>query len=158
MSSTGSVDFTNKGFVQQYAIVFAASAFLVILMWLTRAMGEAIGLLWLVVIASAFTPLILHVVVGAVDSITDSLAGEKDGGFFQAYSKALSGSNSGGPIRQIILSLVAILSAGVVWFELVIRAALLYVGAALGTVVYAGHPERTPGQEAVTTASPTAAG
>ncbi|MCZ9341545.1 hypothetical protein NGM37_27660, partial [Streptomyces sp. TRM76130] len=36
------------------------------------------------------------------------------------------------------VSLVSILAAGVLWLELVIRAALLYVGALLGTVVYAG--------------------
>ena len=38
----------------------------------------------------------------------------------------------------IVVSLVSILAAGVLWLELVIRAALLYVGALLGTVVYAG--------------------
>jgi len=34
--------------------------------------------------------------------------------------------------------MVSILAAGILWLELVIRAALLYVGALLGTVVYAG--------------------
>lgn len=38
----------------------------------------------------------------------------------------------------IVVSLVSVLAAGVLWLELVIRAALLYVGALLGTVVYAG--------------------
>jgi hypothetical protein len=38
----------------------------------------------------------------------------------------------------MVVSLVSILAAGVLWLELVIRAALLYVGALLGTVVYAG--------------------
>ena len=38
----------------------------------------------------------------------------------------------------IVVSLISILAAGVLWLELVIRAALLYVGALLGTVVYAG--------------------
>jgi len=37
-----------------------------------------------------------------------------------------------------VVSLVSILAAGILWLELVIRAALLYVGALLGTVVYAG--------------------
>ncbi|MFD5906984.1 hypothetical protein ACFWHG_36560 [Streptomyces microflavus] len=154
VKATGTVDFTNTAFLKQYAIVFAASTFLVVMMWLwaaikrvvrgvplTRAAGEAIGLLWLVVIASAFTPLILHILVGAVDGITEALAGPENGQFFDAYSKALKEAppqEVGGPIMQIIFSLLAILSAGVVWFELVMRTALLYVGAALGTVVYAG--------------------
>ncbi len=38
----------------------------------------------------------------------------------------------------IVVSLVSILAAGILWLELVIRAALLYVGALLGTAVYAG--------------------
>nr|WTE08762.1 hypothetical protein OH765_39980 [Streptomyces anulatus] len=154
VKATGTVDFTNGAFLKQYAIVFAASTFLVVLMWLwaaikrvvrgvplTRAAGEAIGLLWLVVIASAFTPLVLHVVVGAVDGITEALAGPGNGKFFDAYSKVLKEAppqSVGGPIMQIVFSLLAILSAGVVWLELVMRTALLYVGAALGTVVYAG--------------------
>ncbi|MFG3071943.1 hypothetical protein [[Kitasatospora] papulosa] len=152
VKATSDVDFTNGAFLKTYAIVFGASTFMVLLMWLwaavkrvvrgvplTRAIGEAIGLLWLVVIASAFTPLILHIVVGAVDGITEGLSGGGDAAFFEAYSKALKDqAATGGPIMQIILSLVAILSAGVVWLELVMRTALLYVGAALGTVVYAG--------------------
>ncbi|MFJ2922865.1 hypothetical protein [Streptomyces sp. NPDC087307] len=153
VAATGTVNFADAAFVQRYAITFAAAAFLVILMWLwavikrvvrgvpfTRALGEAIGLLWLAVIASAFTPLLLQVVVSAVDGITDALAGGGGGAkFFQAYSDALKDQQgTGGAIMQIILSLVSILSAGVVWLELVMRTALLYVGAALGTVVYAG--------------------
>ncbi|MFE7268208.1 hypothetical protein ACFU9B_40430 [Streptomyces sp. NPDC057592] len=155
VKTTGAVDFTNAKFVQQYAIVFAASTFLVLLMWLwaavkrvvrgaplTRALGEAIGLLWLVVIASAFTPLILHVVVSAVDGITEAIAGGGNTDFFASYSAALRQGTEGGSVMQIILALVSILSAGVVWLELVVRAALLYVGALLGTVVYSGLVDR----------------
>ncbi len=38
----------------------------------------------------------------------------------------------------IVVSLVSVLAAGVLYLELVVRAALLYVGALLGTAVYAG--------------------
>ncbi|MET7621786.1 hypothetical protein [Streptomyces sp. NPDC005408] len=156
---TGDVDFANGSFVKTYAVVFAASAFLTILLWLwaitkravrgvplTRAMGEAVGLLWLTVLASAFTPLILYTVVSAVDSITDALAGGSSGAkFFEAFSAALrkeQSGDSGGPLVRIILAGVSILAAGVVWLELVVRTALLYVGAVLGTVVYAGLVDR----------------
>ncbi|MFF0794155.1 hypothetical protein [Streptomyces spiralis] len=152
VSATAAVDFTNTKFLQTYAVVFAAATFLVILVWLwavvkrvvrgvplTTALGEAVGLLWLTVLASAFTPLILYTVVTAVDGITDGLAGgQANSAFFDAFSQALTANKDGGPIVQIILSLVSILAAGVVWFEMVIRAALLYVGAVLGTVVYSG--------------------
>jgi hypothetical protein len=110
---------------------------------LSTAIGEAIGFLWLTVLASAFTPLILYTVVSATDGIAEVLAkttGNQTDTFFGNFSGALNKGNDigGGPIMLIVVSLVSILAAGVLWLELVIRAALLYVGALLGTVVYAG--------------------
>ncbi|MEV5887516.1 hypothetical protein AB0L74_33595 [Streptomyces sp. NPDC052020] len=153
---TANVDFTNQTFLQQYAVVFAASTVLTLLLWLLAvakravrgvplgtALSEAIGFLWLTVLASAFTPLILYTVVSATDGITDVLAkatGDQTDAFFGTFSAALDKGDDigGGPIMLIVVSLVSILAAGVLWLELVIRAALLYVGALLGTVVYAG--------------------
>lgn len=156
VKETANVDFTNPKFLQQYAVVFAASTILTLLLWLlavakravrgvplTTAISEAIGFLWLTVLASAFTPLILYTVVSATDGVSDVLAkagGDQADTFFGTFSAALGkGDNiGGGPIMLIVVSLVSILAAGVLWLELVIRAALLYVGALLGTVVYAG--------------------
>ena len=156
VKDTANVDFTNQKFLQQYAVVFAASTILTLLLWLlavakravrgvplSTAISEAVGFLWLTVLASAFTPLILYTVVSAADGVTDVLAkatGDQADTFFGTFSGALNkGTNiGGGPIMLIVVSLVSILAAGVLWLELVIRAALLYVGALLGTVVYAG--------------------
>ncbi|MGW2050343.1 hypothetical protein ACWCPF_35005 [Streptomyces sp. NPDC001858] len=156
VKDTANVDFTNERFLKQYAVVFAASTVLTLLLWLlavakravrgvplTTAIGEAVGFLWLTVLASAFTPLILYTVVSATDGITDVLAkttGNQTDTFFGTFSEALEkGENiGGGPIMLIVVSMVSILAAGVLWLELVLRAALLYVGALLGTVVYAG--------------------
>ncbi|MEV5645413.1 hypothetical protein AB0L67_35680 [Streptomyces flaveolus] len=156
VQDTANVDFTNQKFLQQYAVVFAASTILTLLLWLlavakravrgvplTTALSEAIGFLWLTVLASAFTPLILYTVVSATDGVTDVLAkatGDQTDTFFGTFSGALEKGEDigGGPIMLIVVSLVSILAAGVLWLELVIRAALLYVGALLGTVVYAG--------------------
>ncbi|MET8599310.1 hypothetical protein ACH4UX_11180 [Streptomyces althioticus] len=156
VESTAKVDFTNDTFLQQYAVVFAASTILTLLLWLlavakravrgvplTTALSEAIGFLWLTVLASAFTPLILYTVVSATDGVTDVLAkatGDQTDTFFGTFSGALEKGDDigGGPIMLIVVSLVSILAAGILWLELVIRAALLYVGALLGTVVYAG--------------------
>ncbi|MEU7338053.1 hypothetical protein [Streptomyces sp. NPDC007074] len=156
VNDTANVDFTNPKFLQQYAVVFAASTILTLLLWLLAvakravrgvplgtALSEAIGFLWLTVLASAFTPLILYTVVSASDGVTEVLAkttGNQTDTFFGTFSGALAkGENiGGGPIMLIVVSLVSILAAGVLWLELVIRAALLYVGALLGTVVYAG--------------------
>lgn len=156
VKDTANVDFTNQKFLQQYAVVFAASTILTLLLWLlavakravrgvplTTAISEAIGFLWLTVLASAFTPLILYTVVSATDGVSQVLAkttGDQTDTFFGTFSGALEKGNDigGGPIMLIVVSLVSILAAGVLWLELVIRAALLYVGALLGTVVYAG--------------------
>ncbi|PWG09454.1 hypothetical protein DF268_32580 [Streptomyces sp. V2] len=156
VKETANVDFTNEKFLQQYAVVFAASTVLTLVLWLLAvakravrgvplgtAISEAVGFLWLTVLASAFTPLILYTVVSATDGITDVLAkatGDQTDTFFGTFSTALAkGENiGGGPIMLIVVSLVSVLAAGILWLELVIRTALLYVGALLGTVVYAG--------------------
>ncbi|WP_327359850.1 hypothetical protein [Streptomyces sp. NBC_01304] len=156
VEKTGDVDFTNSGFLTSYAVVFAASTFLTMLLWLwavakrairgvplTTAIGEAIGLLWLTVLASAFTPLILYTVVSAVDGLTTALSGgEATAGFFDQFAKALRSiaddPGDAGPIGSIVLGLVSMAAAGVVLLELAVRAALLYVGGILGTIVYSG--------------------
>ncbi|MFD7900299.1 hypothetical protein [Streptomyces sp. NPDC059743] len=156
VNETANVDFTNAAFLRQYAVIFAASTVLTLVIWLlavakrairgvplTTALSEAIGFLWLTVLASAFTPLILYTVVSATDGVTEVIATSTGGQtdvFFGGFAEALKKGDDigGGPIMLIVVALVSILAAGVLWLELVIRAALLYVGALLGTVVYAG--------------------
>ncbi|MET9372534.1 hypothetical protein ABZX98_00060 [Streptomyces sp. NPDC002992] len=156
VKETADVDFTNLEFLGRYAIVFAAATFLTLLLWLlavakrairgvplTTAISEAIGFLWLTVLASAFTPLILYTVVNATDAVTEVIAsgtGQQTDVFFGSFKQALQKGDDigGGPIMLIIVSLVSILAAGVLYLELFLRAVLLYVGALLGVVVYAG--------------------
>ncbi|WNM36181.1 hypothetical protein RKE30_40380 [Streptomyces sp. Li-HN-5-11] len=156
VQQTATVDFTNQKFLQQYAIVFAASTILTLLLWLlavakravrgvplTTAISEAVGFLWLTVLASAFTPLILYTVVSATDSVSDVLAkatGDQTGTFFGTFAGALNKGTDigGGPIMLIIVSIVSIIAAGVLYLEMFLRAILLYVGALLGVVVYSG--------------------
>ncbi|MDX3233743.1 hypothetical protein [Streptomyces sp. ME19-01-6] len=156
VKETATVDFTNEAFLRQYAVVFAASTVLTLILWLLavakrairgvplgEALSEAIGFLWLTVLASAFTPLILYTVVTATDAVTQAIAsgtGADHDAFFGSFAEALKRDEDigGGPIMLIVVSLVTILAAGVLCLELVIRAALLYVGALLGTAVYSG--------------------
>ncbi|MEI5099159.1 hypothetical protein RB200_11675 [Streptomyces sp. PmtG] len=156
VNDTAAVDFTNERFLQQYAVVFAASTILTLIVWLLAvtkravrgvplltALSEAIGFLWLTVLASAFTPLILSTVVSATDGVSEVLAKSVGGDtdrFFGTFSQALDKGTDigGGPIMLIVVSAVSIAAAGILCLELVIRAAMLYVGALLGTVVYSG--------------------
>ncbi|MEO3978482.1 hypothetical protein [Streptomyces sp. CAU 1734] len=156
VKSTATVDFTNTTFLSQYAIVFAAATILTLVLWLLAvakrairgvplmtAVTEAIGFLWLTVLASAFTPLILFTLVSATDGVTEVVAGgtsKQTDMFFGTFSATLEKGTDvgGGPIMLIVISLVTILAAGVLYLELFIRAVLLYVGALLGVIVYAG--------------------
>lgn len=156
VTKTTAVDFTNTAFLRQYAVVFAASTILTLVLWLlavakravrgvplTEALTEAVGFLWLTVLASAFTPLVLYTVVSATDGVTQVISSGTQSDtdvFFGSFSGALTKGKDigGGPIMLIVVSMVSVLAAGVLWLELVIRAALLYVGALLGTAVYAG--------------------
>ncbi|MET9320442.1 hypothetical protein ABZX75_09675 [Streptomyces sp. NPDC003038] len=160
VNGSANVDFTNPAFLKQYSVVFAASTILTLVLWLfavakravrgvplTTAMSEAIGFLWLTVLASAFTPLILYTVVSATDGVTEVIASATGGQtdvFFGSFSEALKKGDEigGGPIMLIVVALVTVLAAGVLYLELFIRAALLYVGALLGVVVYAGLVDR----------------
>jgi hypothetical protein len=160
VTNTTQVDFTNAAFLRQYAVVFAASTILTLVLWLlavakravrgvplTEALTEAVGFLWLTVIASAFTPLILYTLVSATDAVTEVISagtGTNTDMFFGSFSDALTKGTDigGGPIMLIIVSLISVLAAGVLYLELVIRAALLYVGALLGTAVYSGMVDK----------------
>ncbi|WP_327736158.1 hypothetical protein OG749_22550 [Streptomyces nojiriensis] len=160
VTGSAEVDFTNPAFLKQYSVVFAASTILTLVLWLfavakravrgvplTTAMSEAIGFLWLTVLASAFTPLILYTVVSATDGVTAVIASATGGQtdvFFGSFSEALKKGDDigGGPIMLIVVALVTVLAAGVLYLELFIRAALLYVGALLGVVVYSGLVDR----------------
>jgi hypothetical protein len=160
VGGSSGVDFTNTGFLKQYAIVFAASTILTVLLWMlavikravrgdaiVTAVTEATGFLWLAVGASAFTPVILYAMIQLTDSVTDAIGSTTSAGtnnFLASFANTLSPTNGstsaigGGPILLIFVSLVAMISAAVLWLELLIRAAMLYVGAALAGAVYAG--------------------
>jgi hypothetical protein len=161
ITKTATVNFTNLGFLKQYAIVFAASAILTVLLWLlsvvkravrgdsiVTAIGEATGFLWMAVLASAFTPVILAGMVKITDSVSDAIGNGSTAdrnGFLAGFSKALDPNSGlgGGPIMLIFVSVLSMIAAALLWLELIIRAAMLYVGAALATAVYAGFVDKS---------------
>ncbi|WP_372498535.1 hypothetical protein [Yinghuangia soli] len=156
VNSTTQVDFTNAGFLRQYAVVFAASTFLTLLLWmlavakramrgasLGTAISEAVGYLWLAVMASAFTPLTLYLAVSLTDAVTAAIASgtqQDTDRFLGGFAKALdpNAGLGGGPVMLIFVSMLSMAAAAVLWLELLVRAAMLYVGAMLGTAVYSG--------------------
>lgn len=158
VSGSTSVNFTNAGFLKQYAVVFAAATILTLVLWLLAvvkravrgdgigaAVGEATGLLWIAVIASAFTPVLLAGMVKITDAVTNAISSGTTKGtnnFLENYGNSLNSSLGGGSIMLIFLSLLSMVAAAVLWLELIVRAAMLYVGAALAAAVYAGLVDR----------------
>jgi hypothetical protein len=158
VSATTQVEFGNSGFLRVYAVVFGAATFLTLILWVlavakravrgvppATAIGEAIGFLWLALAASAFTPLALALVVGLTDQLTNAISSTTGGdttSFLTGVSKALSPTMGGGPIVAVFVSLLALIAAAIIWVELLIRAAMLYVGAVMGAAVYSGLVDR----------------
>jgi hypothetical protein len=127
ITKTATVNFTNMGFLKQYAIVFAASAILTVLLWLlsvikravrgdsiVTAIGEATGFLWMAVLASAFTPVILAGMVKVTDSVSDAIGNGSTAdrnGFLASFSHALDPNSGlgGGPIMLIFVSVLSMI-------------------------------------------------
>lgn len=149
-------DMTNPGFVRHYAVAFAASTFMTLILWLLAvmkrairgvplwtALGEAIGYLWLVVAVSAFMPLALLMAVSSIDSITTSLGSntqEDTKKFFGSVATDLesTGGLGGGPIVLILASGLTMIAAVALWVELLVRDAMIYIGAILAPLVFSG--------------------
>ncbi|MFE7132876.1 hypothetical protein ACFVIM_18665 [Streptomyces sp. NPDC057638] len=159
MEASTTVDFTNPGFLKQYALIFAVSSILTVVLWLIAvakraaagtslptAMGEAVGLLLAQVVVSAFTPAVLLYATRAVDEITKVFAGTaiKEGQeFIEKMTKVIGSTQPMNlPVVMIIVFLLLIVAAILVWIELLIRAGALYVGAAVGPLVAASLVDR----------------
>lgn len=162
IDATSRVDFTNAGFLQVYALVFAASSVLVALLWLFavirrvvrgvpagQAIGEAIGLLWLSVLAAALAPAVLVLLMGLVGTATGGLAAGLGGGstkFLTGAGKALDTvgtPGSGGAVVLILGSVLGLIVGVIVWVELLIAGAALYVAGVFAPLVLAGLVDRS---------------
>ncbi|UGQ14998.1 hypothetical protein LO772_16350 [Yinghuangia sp. ASG 101] len=153
-------DLSVQGFVDQYAITFAAAMFLTLFFWLAAvikrvvrgapfftAIGEAVGYLWLAIFASAFTPAVLYQLVGLIDGgqgIVQALLFKPEEALDAFQVSFLNGADApgAGPIMLIVFSVLAIIAALLLWVELLIRSAMLFVGAVLAPVVYSGLVDR----------------
>ncbi len=160
INATTQVDFTNPGFLNTYALVSAVSSVLVVLLWLAaaakrvvrgvgagQAASESVGFLALAVAASAMAPAVLVLLMGLVDAATAGLAGSlgPDAARFltgAGTALAASGSTSGGPVVLIVGAVIGLLVGVLLWVELLLAAAAIYVAAVFGPLVFAGLVDR----------------
>jgi len=165
IDSTTATDFTNPGFLKTYALMFGASSVLVVIFWLLavgkrvirgvapgQAIGEAIGFLILAVFASAFTPAAL----GLLMSLSNAAAAGFATGIGTDAKQALTGlvnalnlvtpaagaPGAGGPVVLILATVVGLIVGLILWLEVLLATAALYVLAVFGPAVLAGLVDR----------------
>ncbi|MFJ6705648.1 MULTISPECIES: hypothetical protein [unclassified Streptomyces] len=154
MQNTSKVDLTSAGFLKQYAIIFAASSLLTAALWLvavakravrgvsvTTAVGEAIGFLLLQFMVNALTPGAIALLMRAIDEVTaifEPYATSNFKPFLENTLKVMAADPTEGVGQLLVVNLIMMCGALLMWIELLIRSAAIYVAVALGPIVNAG--------------------
>ncbi|MEN8656131.1 hypothetical protein ABCR94_37555 [Streptomyces sp. 21So2-11] len=154
MQNTTKIDLTSSGFLKQYAIIFAASSLFTVALWLiavakravrgvavTTAVSEAIGFLLLQFAVNAMTPGAIALLMKAIDEVTaifEPYATSNFKPFLGNLLKVMAANPTQGVGQLLIVNLIMMFGALLMWVELLIRSAAIYVAVALGPIVNAG--------------------
>ncbi|MFF3157982.1 hypothetical protein [Streptomyces sp. NPDC057910] len=158
IQNTTKVDLTSQGFLKQYALIFAASSLFTAALWfiavakravrgvgLTEAIGEAIGFLLLQFLVNALTPGAIALLMRAIDEVTkifEPYATESFRPFLENLLKIMAANPTEGEGQLLVVNLIMLCGALLMWVEMLIRGAAIYVAVALGPVVNAGLVDR----------------
>ncbi|MFF5567680.1 hypothetical protein ACFY7Z_20475 [Streptomyces sp. NPDC012623] len=154
MQDTTEIDLTSSGFLKQYAIIFAVSSLLTVALWLiavakravrgvavTTAVSEAVGFLLLQFVVNAMTPGAIALLMKAIDEVTavfEPYAISNFKPFLEDTLTVMATTPGQGQAQLLVVNLVMLLGALLMWVELLIRSAAIYVAVALGPIVNAG--------------------
>ncbi|MEW1674898.1 hypothetical protein AB0O47_16855 [Streptomyces noursei] len=154
IQNTTKIDLTSPGFLKQYAIIFAASSLLTVALWLiavakravrgvavTTAVSEAIGFLLLQFVVNAITPGAIALLMKAIDEVTaifQPYATSNFKPFLENILKVMAADPNQGVGQLLTVNLIMLCGALLMWIELLIRSATIYVAVALGPIVNAG--------------------
>ncbi|MGW1123852.1 hypothetical protein [Streptomyces sp. NPDC002526] len=154
IQNTTKIDLTSSGFLKQYAIIFAASSLLTVALWLiavakravrgvavTTAVSEAIGFLLLQFVVNAMTPGAIALLMKAIDEVTaifEPYATSNFKPFLSNVLKIMAANPTEGVGQLLVVNLIMMCGALLMWVELLIRSAAIYVAVALGPIVNAG--------------------
>ena len=154
IQNTTKIDLTSPGFLKQYAIIFAASSLFTVALWLvavakravrgvsvTTAVSEAVGFLLLQFVVNAMTPGAIALLMKAIDEVTavfEPYATSNFRPFLANLLKVMAVKPKEGVGQLLIVNLIMMLGALLMWVELLIRSAAIYVAVALGPIVNAG--------------------
>ncbi|QHC27450.1 hypothetical protein GR130_38360 [Streptomyces sp. GS7] len=158
MQNTSKIDLTSPGFLQQYAIIFAASSIMTVALWLiavakravrgvslAQAVGEAIGFLMLQFVVNAITPGAIALLLKVIDDVTgifEPYAIKNFRPFLETVLKVLAANPSQGVGQLLTVNSLMLLSVLLMWVELLIRSAAIYVAVALGPIVNSALVDR----------------
>ncbi|MFC7928744.1 hypothetical protein [Streptomyces cinereoruber] len=148
------LDLTSPGFLKQYAIIFAASSLITVALWLiavakravrgvaiTTAVGEAVGFLLLQFVVNALTPASIALLMKAIDEVTavfEPYAVDNFKPFLEDILKVMASNPNEGVGQLLVVNLIMLFGALLMWVELLIRSAAIYVAVALAPIVNAG--------------------
>lgn len=158
IQNTTKIDLTSPGFLKQYAIIFAASSLFTVALWLvavakravrgvsvTTAVSEAVGFLLLQFVVNAMTPGAIALLMKAIDEVTavfEPYATSNFRPFLANVLKVMAATPTEGVGQLLVVNLIMMLGALLMWVELLIRSAAIYVAVALGPIVNAGLVDR----------------
>ncbi|MEU8887294.1 hypothetical protein [Streptomyces sp. NPDC048442] len=158
MQNSSKIDLTSPGFLKQYAIIFAAASLITAALWfiavakravrgvpLMKAMSEAVGFLVLQFVVNALTPGVIGLFLKAVDEVTavfEPYATANFKPFLENMLKVMAVAPNQGVMQLLIVNLLMVCGALLMWIELLIRGAAIYVGVALGPLVNSGLVDR----------------
>ncbi|WP_424212693.1 hypothetical protein ACN20G_11775 [Streptomyces sp. BI20] len=154
IQNTSKINLGGSEFTKHYAIIFAASGLITVALWLIgvakravrgvalgTALGEAVGFLLLSVVVSALAPAVVGLFLAGVDEVTkvfQPYAVENFKPFLEALLKHIAVDPGNGNAQLLVVNLVMLLGGLLMWVEMLIRGAAIYVAVALAPMVTAG--------------------
>jgi hypothetical protein len=161
LGATTEVDLGAEWFTKRYALMFGISAlltFALLLLAVTKAVVRGQGLEALrsgtayylaAVIASAFAPAFVYLLVQLSDAVSIALtfgAADDSKAFLTDTGRALTllsvGNPAAGAATLLVTSFFAILCSVILWIELLLRTAIIYVATLFAAPTFSGLVDR----------------
>lgn len=161
LAATTQIDLGSDWFVRRYALMFGISSFLtlgLLLLAVLKAVvrGQAMEALragtthyLFAVVASAFAPALVYLLLQLSDAVSSALAlgaGQETQDFLGDTGKLLvglsAGNPTGGAATLLIASVFTIMCAVVLWVELLLRSAIVYVAVLFAAPTFSGLVDR----------------
>lgn len=162
LTSTTEIDVSQDWFLERYAVVLGISATLTLALLLVAVMkavarGDASGAVrsgttyyFAAVLCSAMAPAFVYLLVRLSDEVSTALlaaTGDDVDELLNGTGTALAGLTlsmpAGGPAAALVAAIFTILCAGILWLELLLRTATVYVSLLFAAPTFSGLVDRS---------------